>query len=98
MVKNLPAYVGDTSSIPGSQRSPGGGNGNPLEYPCLRNLVDRGAHGVAEESDEIEHTCMRAFNSTQYINNAVQPAPLFLSQTKAAFTLSSLDVKMIAHT
>ena len=34
--------AGDSGSIPGSGRSPGGGNGNPLEYSCLENPVDRG--------------------------------------------------------
>ena len=34
VVKNLPASAGDTGSIPGSGRSPGGGKGNPLQYPC----------------------------------------------------------------
>ena len=43
VVKNLPANVGDTGSIPGSGRSPGGGNDNPFQYSCLKNLMDRGA-------------------------------------------------------
>ena len=43
MVKNLPAVAGDLVSIPGSGRSPGEGNGNPLQYPCLENPIDRGA-------------------------------------------------------
>ena len=34
---------GDLGSIPGSGRSPGGGRGNPLQYPCLENPMDRGA-------------------------------------------------------
>ena len=42
-VKNLPANAGDVGSIPGSGRSPGGGNGNPLQYSCLKNPSDRGA-------------------------------------------------------
>ena len=55
-VKNPPAYTGDAVSIPGSGRSPGEGNGNPLQYSCLGNPMDRGAwqatvHGVANESD-----------------------------------------------
>ena len=54
MVKNLPANAGDASSIPGSGRSPGEGNGNPLQYSYLGNLVNKGAwwatvHGVAKE-------------------------------------------------
>ena len=53
VVKNLPANEGDTVSSPGLGRSPGGGNGNPLEYSCLKNPVDRGAwwatvHGVTK--------------------------------------------------
>ena len=44
--------AGDLGSIPGLERSPGDGNGNPLQYSCLENPVDRGAwwaaaHGVA---------------------------------------------------
>ena len=38
MPKNPPAKAGDTGSIPGWGRSPGGGNGNPLQYSCLENL------------------------------------------------------------
>ena len=53
MVKNPPANAGDMDSIPGLGRSPGEGNGNPLQYSCLGNPMDRGAwwttvHGVAE--------------------------------------------------
>ena len=56
VVKNPPANAGDirdTGLIPVSGRSPGGGNGNPLQYPCLENSMDRGAwwatvHGVAK--------------------------------------------------
>ena len=56
MVKNLPANAGDMGSNPGLGRSPEEGNGNPLQYSCLGNPVDRGAwqamvHGVTEESD-----------------------------------------------
>ena len=43
MVKNPPASAGDAGSIPGSGRSPGEGHGNPLQYSCLENLMDRGA-------------------------------------------------------
>ena len=46
MVKNLPARGGDARDlglIPGLGRSPGEGNGNPLQYSSLRNLMDRGA-------------------------------------------------------
>ena len=43
MVKNPPASAGDSGLIPGSGRSPGEGNGNPLQYACLDNPMDRGA-------------------------------------------------------
>ena len=43
VVKNLPANAGDEGSIPGLRRSPGEGNGNPFQYSCLENPVDRGA-------------------------------------------------------
>ena len=43
MVKNPPANAGDSGSIPGSGRSPGGGNGNTLQYSCLKNPLVRGA-------------------------------------------------------
>ena len=42
-VKNPPANAGDSGSIPGLEDSPGGGKGNPLQYSCLRNPMDRGA-------------------------------------------------------
>ena len=59
MIKNLPANAGDTGDvglIPGSGRFPGGGNGNPLQYSCLENLMGRGAgrvtiHGGHKESN-----------------------------------------------
>ena len=41
VAKNPPAKAGDASLIPGSRRSPGGGNGNPLHYSCLGNPMDR---------------------------------------------------------
>ena len=58
MVENPLANAGDAGSIPGSGRSPGEGNGNPLQYSCLGNPMDRGAwwatvHGVAKEPNTI---------------------------------------------
>ena len=43
MAKNLPANAGDAGSISGSGRSPEGGHGNPLQYSCPGNPMDRGA-------------------------------------------------------
>ena len=54
----MPAHAGVAVSIPGSRTSPGEGNGDPLQYSCLGNPMDREAqqatvHGVAKESDMI---------------------------------------------
>ena len=61
VVKNPPANAGDAGLIPGSGRSPEGGNGNPPQYSYLGNPMDRGAwratvRGVTKESDTTEHT------------------------------------------
>ena len=62
MVKNPPANAGEESeacSIPGSGRFPGVGNGNPFQYSCLENPMDKRAwwvtvHRLSKESDMIE--------------------------------------------
>ena len=46
VVKSSPADAGDAGSIPGWGKFPGGGNGNPLQYSCLENPMDRGAGGL----------------------------------------------------
>ena len=63
MVENPLANAGDTrelGSIPGSGRSPGEGNGNPLQYSCLENSMGRSLAGYSpwdcKELDPIEHT------------------------------------------
>ena len=53
------ADTGDTGLIPGSERSPGGGHGNPLQYSCLENRMDRGAwraivHRVTESWTQLK--------------------------------------------
>ena len=69
--KNPPASIGDVGSIPGLGRSPGGGNGNPLQYSYLEKSMDRGAWWAAvwrrEESDTTEHT--RTFWTTVLLSN-----------------------------
>ena len=60
--KNPPTNAGDikdTGSIPGSGRTPGGGHGNPLQYACLENPMDRGArrntvHRVAKSETQLK--------------------------------------------
>jgi len=55
-VKNPPVNAGDLVSMKGLERSPGGRNGNPVQYSCLGNTMDRGAwqatvYGVTKDSD-----------------------------------------------
>ena len=86
MVKNLPAKAGDvrdTGLIPGLGRSPGGGHGNPLQYSCLENPMDRGAwratvHGVTKSptglSDRAHrHSCFMRLCSLLLNNKVNQP-------------------------
>ena len=66
MVKNLPANAGDAGSIPGLGRSPGGGNGNPLQYSCLKNPMDRGdwSIGSSDMTEQVHtHTAHRSQKS-----------------------------------
>ena len=61
MVKNPSANAGDPGLIPGLGRSPGEGNGNPLQYSCLENPMDRGAwwatvHGIPKGSTQLSDT------------------------------------------
>ena len=56
MIKNPPANAGDirdVGSIPGLGGSSGGGNGNPLQYSCLENPMDRGAWWVAKSQTQL---------------------------------------------
>ena len=94
MVKNLRANegdIGDLSSIPGSGRSSGEGNGTPLQYSCLESSMDRGVwwatvHGVTKESDTTE----RLTNNTPSLSTSPwltcssiwRVAPLKISSTQ----------------
>ena len=58
VVKNLSANVGDVSLIPGLERCPGEGNGEPFQYSCLGKAMDRGAwwitvHGVTKSRTQL---------------------------------------------
>ena len=62
----------DLGSIPGWGRSPGGGNGNPLQYSCLENPMDRGTwwtmvHGVTESQTRLSVPTGRCLSSTLHI-------------------------------
>ena len=61
--------AGDEGSIPGSGRSPGVGNSNPLQYPCLENSMDRGAwqpmvHGITATKHSTVKELLKVFGPT----------------------------------
>ena len=67
VIKNPPANAGDARLIPGSGRSPGEGNGNPLQYSCLGNSIDRGtwwatAHVVAKSQTWLQDWACTLWN------------------------------------
>ena len=71
VVKKLPANARDVGLIPGLGRSPGGGNGNPLQYSHLENLMDRGAwqdtvHGAVKSWTRLKQLSMHKI-ATSYI-------------------------------
>ena len=70
LAKNLPANAGDAGSIPGLGRPPGEGNGNPLQYSCLENSMDRGAwQARVHRVERVRHdlSCMHTHTHTIYI-------------------------------
>ena len=94
VVKNLPASAGDirdTGSIPELGRSPEGGHGNPLQYSCLENPMDRGAwqpavHGVAQSRTQLMWLSTHARIPADYFVSALVShlSLLGLTQNKAA--------------
>ena len=84
VVKNLPASTRDVGSIPGSGRSFGEGNGNPLQYSCLGNPMDRGAwrgyspwshkrvgHDIATKQSRYSIVCAQHGLSTRVVSSLV---------------------------
>ena len=78
MIKNPPANTeatGDAGSLPGLERSPGGGHGNPLQYSCLENPMVRGAwrasvHGVAKNQTQPSTTTTDRGDSVLHLVSA----------------------------
>ena len=90
VVNNLPVNTGDAGSTPGSRRSPGKGNGNPLRYTCLENPTDKGVwwatvHGVRKRWTWLStHSSMQ--NTTQSIWQLVHKS----STNRYHFSISCL--------
>ena len=79
--KESACNAGDPGWILGLGRSSGGGNGNPLQYPCLENPMDRGAwwatvHGVPKESDMTERlTLLLSYQFSKHIMSCLENCP-----------------------
>ena len=78
MVKNLPAMQSPkrVSLISGSGKSPGGGHGNPLQYSCLENPMDRGAwwatvHGVVKSWPRLKQFRMQALGVLEWVGRGI---------------------------
>ena len=88
MVEKLPANAenredaGDTSSVPGSGRSPRGGNGNPLQYSCLENPMDRAAWCATIHS----HT--KELDTTEQLNNSNRSVSSWICPFLKTFAIS----------
>ena len=82
VVKNPPASAGDSGvvgSIPGSERSPGGGHGNPLQYSCLGNLTDRGVCWAAVPTVAKSRTRLKRLSTQACIFIRFKTSPVFSS-------------------
>ena len=104
VVKNPPANAwntGDLGSIPGLGRSPGGGNGNPLQYSCLGNPMDRGAwwatvHGVAKSQTWLgTHACTHSTIVILSVDCFLNTSPYGLSTWLAWETLCHRSIRLL---
>ena len=80
----------DPGSIPGSGRSPGGGNGNPLQYSCLKNPMDRGAWRATVHSVTKSQTWQSSWAHTQHTG----PCLSLVSTTLWSLTLTTDQAKL----
>ena len=91
-VKNSPANAGDVGSIPGSGRSPGEGNGNPLQYSCLGNPMDRGAWKA------IVHRVQKSFTRLQRLSSSIYTDTYKCVITHACTYLHTYVLYVLMHT
>ena len=98
MVKNPPAAQGNPGSIPGLGRSPGEGNGSPLQYSCLGSPVERGAwRAYGPWGHREPHTTKRASGDTD--KSAIKHCShvTVAQRWEVSFTPVSLEVKNSLH-
>ena len=77
-VKASASNAGDPGSIPGSGRSPGEGNGNPLQYYCLKNRMDGGTWWATVHGFSIPNSCSSV--SCSVISNSLRPHGLYVAR------------------
>ena len=85
IIKKLPASAGDLSLIPGSGRCPGGGNGSPLQYSCLGNLLEEEPGGLQSMGSQKNGT--QLYNGT---TTTTKPAQTMKPQLIQPLELESL--------
>ena len=100
VVMNLPANAGDMGSIPRLGRSPGEGNGNPLQYSFLENPMDRGAWQTTEHGVAKSWTWQSNWVHTHIYTHTPCKKPLFLLDysTDAHIVSSWITALMRVHT
>ena len=99
LVKNLPANAGDTrdaGSIPGLERSPGEVNGNPLQYSCLENPMDRGAwratvSGVAKSQTWL---CTHVHDKGEHAPFLVRGPSIWIQWRGSSFCIDMMEYSM----
>ena len=91
VVKNPPAIAGDVGSVPGSRGSPGEGDGNPLQYSCLGNPMDRGAGRLQSTgSQRVRHDW--ATNQQQHSGGTDTKSPSPPSECDHCFSVSFMNL------
>ena len=96
MVNNLPASAGDTRDwglIPGLRRSPGGGNGNPLQYSCLGNPMDRTAWQATVHEVTKSWTWLKHFTRMQSHSSIYWILDLLLTYSKSTSVSEGIESK-----
>ena len=92
VVKNPPANAGETASMPGSGKSSGEGNGNPFQYSCVENSMDRGAWWAAVRGVKKSQTRLSMHaQSVDLFNLFYQKKVHIRSQSKIGYGCSNFD-------